>query len=186
MVRLLLKFRAEVDAANDGGRTPLMEAARNNWMPVIELLLENGASIHKADLLGQTALHHAIANEHDGIVEALVAHMQVEDLPPIEDFVYDASDEESVSFTPTSASTITGCTSTWLEELRTDSKEVSTPLFVHLSLPTDEAGSLATSNPNYLRPSFLAHLASTHTSMLDHRYLILSNSNARPAHRDLD
>lgn len=59
-VRLLLARGAQVNAASEDGRTPLMIAARHEGAaPVVRLLLEKGADVNAKDIQGATALVQA-------------------------------------------------------------------------------------------------------------------------------
>ena len=61
IARILIDRRAEVDAADDSGITPLMEAAAENRnKDVISLLLESGANLEKECRQGKTPFIHAV------------------------------------------------------------------------------------------------------------------------------
>ena len=60
-VERLLKYgRETLNALNYGGHTPLTLAVLNEDIPMMKLLIENGASLRTGDFLGQTPLHQAI------------------------------------------------------------------------------------------------------------------------------
>lgn len=72
MVKLLLENEADVTAANNSGRTPLIVAAEQGHVDVVKLLLENGADDMATDCHGWTPLHLASQNGHFGAVKLLV------------------------------------------------------------------------------------------------------------------
>ncbi|KAG4253719.1 hypothetical protein FPRO03_07679 [Fusarium proliferatum] len=57
-VKLLIDYRADVDRADNNGRTPLSHAAEH-YTQACELLLDCGADINRADNNGRTPLSHA-------------------------------------------------------------------------------------------------------------------------------
>jgi ankyrin repeat protein len=60
-VELLIAKRADVNAKNKHGETPLWEAAARGNLEFLELLIANGADVNvKDDCLGDTPLHKAI------------------------------------------------------------------------------------------------------------------------------
>ncbi|KAL7748836.1 Target of rapamycin complex 2 subunit avo2 [Sorochytrium milnesiophthora] len=69
---LLAHFPHCVNAQNNLGRTPLFEACIVGSESLVQFLLRNGASIHECDRDGNTALHHAAAYNHFGIVALLI------------------------------------------------------------------------------------------------------------------
>jgi hypothetical protein len=64
---------APVDAADAGGRTALMRAARRGHEGVVRLLLARGARQELQDRDGNTALLDAAVTNHAGVVELLSA-----------------------------------------------------------------------------------------------------------------
>jgi hypothetical protein len=56
MARLLLEHKADVNAPNDDGRTPLMVAAEHGRLENAKLLLSEGADARTTDKKGATAL----------------------------------------------------------------------------------------------------------------------------------
>jgi ankyrin repeat protein len=67
----LLAAGADVDAANDMGRTPLMFAVMFGRRAMVELLLEAGADPTRADGEGRTALDLASVHSDPAIYERL-------------------------------------------------------------------------------------------------------------------
>lgn len=61
--------------------SPLMKAALNGHLPVVERLLLLGADVNLADKGGYQALHLAASNNHLAIVALLVAHGAELDVP---------------------------------------------------------------------------------------------------------
>ena len=57
---------------NDIGSTPLMIAARNNHLEVVEYLVKNGAKVNQAKENGSTPLYIAAQEGHLEVVEYLV------------------------------------------------------------------------------------------------------------------
>src|SRR5437899_1350757 len=62
----------ENDEAKGQGFTPLITASSCGWLHVVELLLNNGATVGATDSRGATALMHAAYNGHLHILEALL------------------------------------------------------------------------------------------------------------------
>jgi ankyrin repeat protein len=77
-VRALLEEDQYVlDATNEQGKSPIMEAAFNNWAKMIALLLEFGADVHEEDEYRNTPLHQvSIGVDTDPVETArvLVGH----------------------------------------------------------------------------------------------------------------
>jgi ankyrin repeat protein len=79
VVQLLLEKGAEVDAQykkiktkGDDQKTALHRAAENGHAPVAQLLLEKGAEVDAKDKSGRTALHLAIMNGHEAVLDVMV------------------------------------------------------------------------------------------------------------------
>ncbi|XP_050190590.1 ankyrin repeat and SOCS box protein 10 [Myiozetetes cayanensis] len=80
-VQLLLRHRAELEAKNEEGQTPLNAACAQHHQPqdmdryyrVCQLLVESGASINAADRDRQHPLHLACKNANAQIAELLLA-----------------------------------------------------------------------------------------------------------------
>ena len=74
IARLLLEHGAPVNArqgGSDSGFTPLMEAAFNGQVDMVEILVAHGAERHLRDEEGRTAADHARARGHASLAERL-------------------------------------------------------------------------------------------------------------------
>ncbi len=71
VVRLLLKYDAKVDAADNIGRTPLMWAAMEGRTPVVQALLKAGADTEAATATGWTATRYALDRGHHEVAKLL-------------------------------------------------------------------------------------------------------------------
>ena len=72
MVRSLVSSPgADVNATNDRGSTPLLEAARFGHEDICRVLIAAGANLKVRDKDGKTALMLAIQNNHDDVVRVL-------------------------------------------------------------------------------------------------------------------
>lgn len=74
LATLLVRSRADVNARNRAGATPLTEAVRLGNAPVVNLLLTAGATPNVAEAGGKTPLHVAAARGNLALVEALLQH----------------------------------------------------------------------------------------------------------------
>ncbi len=72
-VRMLLAGGANVNAATNGGDTPLSIAASWGYADVVKLLLAAEANVNTADNGGFTPLHEASFNGHADVVKLLLA-----------------------------------------------------------------------------------------------------------------
>ena len=55
---ILINNRAQIDAINYKGYTPLFNAVNTGTLEIIKKLVENGANINHVDLRGNSLLHH--------------------------------------------------------------------------------------------------------------------------------
>ena len=74
VVELLLANKAELDARDKNGKTPLHFAASYDHRDVLELLLANKAEVNAKTNNGQTPLHMAAVNGHKDVAELLRQH----------------------------------------------------------------------------------------------------------------
>jgi hypothetical protein len=73
VVRLLRENKADVDAKDGWGRTPLSWAAENGHEAAVKLLLDKGAELETKDTkYGQTPLSWAAENGHEAVVKLLL------------------------------------------------------------------------------------------------------------------
>ena len=74
IARLLLEHGANINAADDGGSTALMEAALKGHTETVRLLVERGADLNAVDKkCGRTAMVDAARRGHTDIVNILKA-----------------------------------------------------------------------------------------------------------------
>ena len=66
--------RAQLDAPDGEGRTPLSLAARGGCLVAVSTLVRMGANLERTDSAGWTALHHAASQRHADVVDYLLAH----------------------------------------------------------------------------------------------------------------
>ena len=72
MVKSLLSSPgAEVNATDERGNTPLLEAARYGHEDICRVLIAAGADVKAKDKDGKTALMLAVQNNHDDVVRVL-------------------------------------------------------------------------------------------------------------------
>jgi cytohesin len=74
MAELFLAGKADVNARDNGGETPLLRAIRYDHKDVVELLLANKASPNLSDINGMTPLHFAAKLNRLDLVELLLAN----------------------------------------------------------------------------------------------------------------
>ena len=82
VVRVLLKFGADIDAHNEDWFSALHLAAMTGHHDVAHLLLDSGATTEADDLRQKTPLHHAALGGHVAVVRLLLdsgASMEAED-----------------------------------------------------------------------------------------------------------
>ncbi|UPR03670.1 ankyrin repeat domain-containing protein [Chloropicon primus] len=67
--------RPTIDAKDNVGRTPLIEAARYGCYDAVKYLLDNGASSRvQTNTTGSTCLHQAVKHRHSDVVKLLLAY----------------------------------------------------------------------------------------------------------------
>ena len=72
MVRSLTSARdVDVNATDETGSTPLLEAARFGHEDICRILIASGANLKAKDKNGKTALQLAIQGDHDDVVRVL-------------------------------------------------------------------------------------------------------------------
>lgn len=70
---MLIKARADVNAANAQGYTPLHWAALKGFLDIVEMLLANGAGVDPRSSLGLTPLMQAAMSGHARVCDLLIA-----------------------------------------------------------------------------------------------------------------
>jgi|ERR1043165_5314653 hypothetical protein len=73
-VEYFLQAGVDIEAIDEYGFSPLIEAAIANKVEVAALLLEYGADANNADVTGRTALHWAVDNHNIELCELLLAN----------------------------------------------------------------------------------------------------------------
>ena len=72
-IEQLILAKAQIEARDREGMTPLMIAARNSENPrILKTLLAHGAELEPRDDYGQTALSHGVRYDHAQSVETLI------------------------------------------------------------------------------------------------------------------
>jgi ankyrin repeat protein len=86
VVRLLLKYKADINARDNDGRTALHRAAEKGHKGVVWLLLEHNANVNAEDTDRRTALYMAADKGHEAVVRLLLKYHNLEPLtrPPSE------------------------------------------------------------------------------------------------------
>lgn len=72
MVEQLIEFGADVNATQQGGWTPLHQAAASGQLALIQLLLEKGAKINNLNDDGRSALDMAQEREQEDVIPILL------------------------------------------------------------------------------------------------------------------
>ena len=72
IVRLLIDAGADLDKADDFGRTQLLVASENGYLEVVELLIKAGAKLDMVDVYGVTPLYSACQYGHFEVVRLQV------------------------------------------------------------------------------------------------------------------
>jgi ankyrin repeat protein len=72
LVKKLLTEGADINSADQKGRTALIEAAWGGHTDIVKLLVEHGADVDCADMSGFTPLMRAVEEEHGAVVIYLI------------------------------------------------------------------------------------------------------------------
>jgi ankyrin repeat protein len=73
VIAAFVKAKADVNAADEDGDTPLMAAAATDRGEILELLIAAGAKIEAKDKDGWTAVHYAVTNGNGSVLDKLIA-----------------------------------------------------------------------------------------------------------------
>lgn len=73
VIKLLLRYKADINARDLTGRTPLMVAVVSQQRGTTKLLVEKGADVNVSDNIGATPLHLAILNDSIEATECLLS-----------------------------------------------------------------------------------------------------------------
>lgn len=94
----LLKYKDEINAATDKGKTALMYACKNNQnASVIKMLIDSGADLYAKDSDGKTVREYMSANTSLSASDMAIAWKSAEETGTTESAEIDLSDEETVS-----------------------------------------------------------------------------------------
>jgi len=74
VVKLLVRFSAEINAKNERAETPLHLASYGGHMSVVDLLCREGADIDAATTTGESALYLAAGRGATSVVQLLLSH----------------------------------------------------------------------------------------------------------------
>lgn len=72
-MRFLLARRADANATDRSGTTPLMIATQIGYLDGVRLLIESGARVNQTNSRGETPLHLAVQRRDLALVRALIA-----------------------------------------------------------------------------------------------------------------
>lgn len=87
IVKKLLDYNSDVNAADKYSRTPLMIASALGHVSIVKLLIAQGASITASDFHRTSALHEAARYGHDDVVETLLQSQRKSSLHSNSNFV---------------------------------------------------------------------------------------------------
>lgn len=79
IIQALIKKSADIDAANDEGKTPLHVAATMKNLGVIKDLIAAKADRNKADAQGNTVMHYAVIGGAEDVVQYLLQNTSLAD-----------------------------------------------------------------------------------------------------------
>ena len=74
IARLLIQKGADVNVTNNGGETPLINAAHRGLYPIVEMLLDAGANVNQASNGGYTPLMASCGRGHSEVAKLLLAN----------------------------------------------------------------------------------------------------------------
>ncbi|OQR94596.1 ankyrin 2,3/unc44 [Thraustotheca clavata] len=85
MIKLLIKYKARIDAQDMNQRTPLYLACDNCHINAAQELVNLGANVNRPDQRGNSPLHAAIINNHTELAKLLLNHASIMSNQPNED-----------------------------------------------------------------------------------------------------
>lgn len=71
-MKILIEWKADLEAQNKSGKTALMLAAFKGHIECIDALVENGANLDTRDRSGMGVLHYAVDGEQPNIIRKLI------------------------------------------------------------------------------------------------------------------
>jgi ankyrin repeat protein len=75
IAKLLLKYKAPVNDADESGYTPIMSAILENDIKMIKLLIQNGGDLNLQTIYHESALSIALKNEFIDIANLIKSHL---------------------------------------------------------------------------------------------------------------
>lgn len=74
LLKKLILSGEDADERDKDGRTPLLHAAIDNRIELVEILLESGANVNVQDSLGYSPLHYAAQNYYIELTKLLISN----------------------------------------------------------------------------------------------------------------
>ena len=74
IIRLLVEKRADVDAKNGLGQTPLHLACEGNRSDIVQVLLDADADVNLGDMVGDAPIHTACKVRANSLISAKPTH----------------------------------------------------------------------------------------------------------------